>query len=328
MYDQTTLLMWIYMHLYCRKCIIQSIMGALRDFYLGVRDAINNKLKHAFPGAIAYAIASHVWNKKEIDQFSRKYKVKNKVLFKSEYSLYSQNGEDGILRYIFSEIGSTNKTFVEFGFGSSENNTLRLVLIEQWNGLYIDGSAIDCEIMKQALRYKNINRIKVVNAFLTRENINSVIKKSGLKGEIDLLSIDVDGIDYWLWEALSIINPRVVVIEYNASLGSTHSLTVPYDPTFDRNRYHPSGFYHGASVKALETLGKKKGYRLIGCDSSGTNAFFLRNEIARKKFPAIQAKKAYRESLYRINEEKMTTQKQYALINHMPYVAVKTIAKF
>lgn len=312
------------MQLFSRKCIIQSIMSTLRNFYLGVRDAISSKIKHVSPKGISYIIASYVWNKKDNYQFSYKKKKKLNNFSDYEYSIYSQNGEDGIVRRIFSEIGVTNKTFIEFGFGTSENNTLRLALIEKWNGLYIDGSAIDCKIMKHALKLKKIDRIKVVNAFLTRDNINSVLKKSGQKGEIDLLSIDVDGIDYWLWEALSIIKPRLVVIEYNASLGPIQSLTVPYDAKFERYRYHPSGFYHGASLKALAILGKKKGYRLIGCDSSGTNAFFLRNDLGKRKFLTTISEKAYKESLYRINEEKMTTQKQFTLINHMPYVTVKS----
>lgn len=124
-------------------------------------------------------------------------------------------------------------------------------------------------------------------AFLTVENLADTITGAGVPAGLDLLSIDVDGVDYWLWESLTCVSPRVVVIEYNASFGPHRSITVPYESGFDRVEKHPSTFYHGASLSALAKLGAKKGYSLVGCDSNGVNAFFVRNDLIKSPLAAL-----------------------------------------
>jgi hypothetical protein len=130
--------------------------------------------------------------------------------------------------------------------------------------------------------------------FLTRDNLNQTIREHGITGEIDFLSLDVDGNDYWFWESLDCVSPRVVCIEYNAGIGPEFSWSVPYDPQFERYAKHPSGFFHGASLKALESLGQRKGWRLVGCDSTGTNAFFLRADVDAPALPTLTAAEAFR----------------------------------
>jgi hypothetical protein len=120
-----------------------------------------------------------------------------------------------------------------------------------------------------------------------------------MKGEIDLLSIDVDGNDFWIWKAIEVIQPRVVVIEYNASLGSHKSLAIKYNPTHSKLNYHPLGWYHGASLTALTKLAKDKGYALIACESSGVNAFFVRKDISRGVFLEQSSLQAYYEDTRR-----------------------------
>jgi len=240
-----------------------------------------------------------------------------------EYSLFSQNGEDGILRYLFSEIGFGSKLFLEFGFGLRENNSLRLILKEGFGGVFIDGFDFAVKEFNQAAQSLKINNVRAINAFLTLENIENILNGSGLPKEIDLLSIDVDGNDYWFWKELKCLSPRVVVIEYNASLGPQLSLTVPYDPLFDRHKKNPSGFYCGASLTALEKLGKKKGYYLIGCDSSGINAFFIREDCITRNLSQllISPQLAYRPHKNRL-ERGFSLDDQFIKIKDLPYVKV------
>jgi len=202
---------------------------------------------------------------------------------------YSQNGEDGIIRHIFSEIGYGSKKFLEFGFAVPECNTWRLMKEEGFTGQYMDVSSKVCTKLRETLEAEHMSfAAKGINIKVTAENIEQYTVN--LPEEIDILSIDVDGNDYWVWKAMKRLSPRVVVIEYNAALGKDASITMPYDPDFE---WH-GGAYYGASLKALEKLGKEKGYRLIGCDSFGVNAFFLRDDIIGSTDETLTAEEAYR----------------------------------
>ena len=121
--------------------------------------------------------------------------------------------------------------------------------------------------------------MKAVQGFVNQENINQILSKNGLSGDIGILSIDIDGNDYWVWKAIDIISPRIVIVEYNAKFGISKALTIPYDPNFTRSKAHYSMMYAGASLKALCLLGNEKGYAFIGCNSAGNNAFFLRKDV-------------------------------------------------
>ncbi|HEX2140207.1 MAG TPA: hypothetical protein VHG33_10890 [Woeseiaceae bacterium] len=238
-----------------------------------------------------------------------------------EYSLLSQNGEDGILRFLFSEIGFDSRHFVEFGFGAHQCNSLRLILHENFKGLLMDGSSENCEFFRIAAEQRGVTGVKAACTFLTRENLEQTIGEHGVPREVDLLSLDVDGNDYWFWEALERLSPRVVCIEYNAGIGPDLSWTVPYDPEFERFAKHPSGFFHGASLKALEKLGQRKGYRLIGCDSTGTNAFFLRDDVQAPRIPTLTAEEAYRPHKNWLGRGFSETE-QLRIMQSLPYVDV------
>jgi len=212
-----------------------------------------------------------------------------------EYSWLSQNGEDGIIRYLFEQIGFESKWLVEFGFGAKQCNALRLLLKEGFSGLLMDGSTENVDLFNAAAHKHGIDdRAHAIQAFITRDNLENLITTNGVPHEIDFLSLDVDGNDYWFWETLTCISPRVICIEYNAGLGPELSCTVPYDDAFERFSKHPSGFFLGASLAALEALGRRKGWYLIGCDSTGTNAFFLRDDVKIDGITALQAREAYR----------------------------------
>lgn len=210
-----------------------------------------------------------------------------------EYRVYSANGEDGILLYIFWRVGTTNCRFVEFGIGSGrECNTANLSLNFGWRGLLMDcdeQSVTAARAYYRRMLGKKSSRIKIVDSVVTAENLDGILLKNGVDGEIDLLSIDIDGNDYWIWKAGTSIAPRVVVIEYNASLGCEKSLTVKYDPTSLSFNNH----YAGASLAALTKLAKSKGYILVGCESMGVNAFFVRQDVAQAKLLEVSVKDAY-----------------------------------
>jgi len=223
--------------------------------------------------------------------------VSRSAINQHELQVYSQHGEDGILQFIFSQIGPGTKTFVEFGMGDGrECNTAFLTLHHGWRGLLMDGNAervaAACAFYERNLG-EGQRGVAIVDTWITTENINGLIDAHGPGAELDLLSIDMDGMDYWIWKAISSVRPRVVVIEYSAVLGWERATTVPYAPDFSRWRAHPSGLYAGASLRALEDLGREKGYRLVGCNRQGINAFFIRDDIAAEALPAVPAANAY-----------------------------------
>ncbi len=196
----------------------------------------------------------------------------------------SQNGEDGILLHIFDLIGTTDRVFVEFGIADGrECNTRHLAGDFGWRGLAMDCSPDNIAV---ARRYFP-EAVQLRPAFITAETIDQILTEAGFGGEIDLLSIDVDGNDFWIWSAISCVTPRVVVVEYNACLG-TDPVTIPYDPDF-----RATSTYFGVSLSALALLAETKGYVLVGVDPNGVNAFFVR-EDCRGPFQAVDAKDAWR----------------------------------
>jgi len=224
-------------------------------------------------------------------------KAYNSEINRHEFKVYSQTGEDGILLYIFSKIGTTNHRFVEFGCGDGrECNTANLSINCGWNGLLMDGNEENIGIAKKFYQSKlgdRYSNVKIQRNWITTENINKLILDNDVGGEIDLLSIDIDGNDYWIWKVIDVINPRVVAIEYNAAMGIDEAITVKYEPDFDRFRKHPSGVYFGASLLALTELAKTKGYILAGCCSCGFKAFFVRRDVAGEKIAELDVEKAY-----------------------------------
>lgn len=198
-----------------------------------------------------------------------------KGLHEVEFSAFSQWGEDGILDWMIEQIPDIPESFIEFGVENYyESNTRFLLQNRNWTGLVMDGSSDNIDqICKSQIYWRY--QIKAVCGFVTRDNINRLIQDNGFVGEIGLLSIDIDGNDYWVWDAIEVVNPAIVVCEYNAVFGDCCRITIPYDPDFVRAKVHHSNLYFGASLPALIDLGKRKGYVFVGTGSSGCNAFFV-----------------------------------------------------
>ncbi len=242
----------------------------------------------------------------------------------SEFRVSSQNGEDGLLARVFAEVGTKHRTFVEFGIDDGRQcNCACLAIHKGWTGLMLDMDAAGVRRAREHFRFAAGGpSVRVEEAFLTAENIDDSIRRGGVRGEIDLLSIDVDGNDYWLWEAVQVVDPRVVIIEYNASFGM-RSLTVPYDPNFRRWRKHVSGWYHGASLHALENLGKHLGYDLVATESAGVNAVFLRQDVPKGGLRTMTSEEAYRPQAKRCAVA--TVEEQFDAISHLEMVEIHAV---
>jgi len=216
----------------------------------------------------------------------------------TEFRVYSQWGEDGIIQHLINKIEIPNKIFVEFGVENyTESNTRFLLQNDNWSGLVIDGSEKNIEYIKNDPIYWRYN-LKAYEAFITKENIDNLIKQNGITGDIGLLSVDIDGNDFWVWRAIECISPRIVVCEYNSHFGDTHTISVPYDESFVRSEKHYSYIYYGASIAALEFLGKEKGYTLVASNEAGNNIFFIRDDLM-GNFKAVTAKEAYHSAQFR-----------------------------
>lgn len=190
-----------------------------------------------------------------------------------EKKVFSQGGEDGIIEYIFSQIGTSSKYYVEFGAmdGHSYSNTKYLREFKGWTGLLID------------CNYEN-HQINLHKHFITAENINALFELHHVPYDLDLLSIDIDGNDFYVWHALDEkYRPRLVVIEYNGNFPPDQSVVIFYNP------YHrwDGSSYFGANITAMQQLGRLKGYSLIYADSTGCNLFFIPNELIPYSFTHI-----------------------------------------
>ena len=213
-----------------------------------------------------------------------------KHLSAAEFKVYSQWGEDGILEWLLQRLPACSTRFIEFGVEDyREANTRFLLISRNWRGLVMDGNAQKIESLRQEEIFWR-HDLTAKDAFIDRENINRLILDAGFGGDIGVLSIDIDGNDYWVWEAIDCVNPDIVVCEYNAVFGDVHAISIPYDPSFVRAKAHFSHLFFGASIAALVYLARNKGYELIGTNHAGCNAFFLCNDHYRAIEAAIDDK--------------------------------------
>ena len=217
-----------------------------------------------------------------------------------EFKIFSQFGDDGIIQYLIQNIKLKNNSFIEFGVEDfNESNCRFLMMNNNFQGFVIDGSEENIQ------RLKNFNwfwryDLQCEQSFITKDNINQLIAKSHFE-DIAILHIDLDGNDYWIFENLDLskINPAIIILEYNSVFGDERAISVPYKDDFVRTNYHYSNLCFGASLPALNHLAEKRGYSLIGCNSSGNNSYFIRNDLLTDQIKKISAKEAYVESKFR-----------------------------
>ena len=204
------------------------------------------------------------------------------------FKVFSQFEEDGKILFVLAVIGIKHSSFIEIGADDGLNsNCANLALNFGWHGLFIDANKLTISRGRYFYkRYPNPygNKPVFIHSKVTRENINDLIEKNGYSGEIDLISLDIDGNDYWIWDALTIVNPRIVIIETHIIYGH-RNIVVPYDPAYSFPGKHAQ--YHGASPVAMVKLGQKKGYRLVGANELGFNFIFVRNDLGQEALPEV-----------------------------------------
>lgn len=216
-----------------------------------------------------------------------------------EYRVFSQAGDDGIIQRLIREIPVSQPVFAEFGVENyMESNTRFLLLKNNWSGLVMDGSQKNIEFIRRDPVYAR-HDLKAVCAFIKTANINRLLEDNLPGKSIGLLSIDVDGNDYWIWKAVQSVEPAIVITEYNFRFGPSRSVTVPYDENFTRAKAHYSHIYYGASLKALWILAQEKNYDLVCCNTYGNNAFWVRKDIRPPSLPALTSEEAYRAGKFR-----------------------------
>ena len=225
-----------------------------------------------------------------------------------EFKIFSQFGDDGLIQYLIKNIYIYNKTFIEFGVNDYlESNTRFLMMNNNWSGFVIDGSLESMNKLKhQDWFWKYDLSCRVV--FVDKKNINQILMESGFKN-VGILHIDIDGNDYHILEEINLkhFNPSIIIMEYNSVFGFERAITTPYDPLFNRTKYHYSNLYFGASLKALTILANKLNYALICCNSAGNNAYFIRRDLLNESIKEVNIEKAYIESRFR--ESKNCNQK-------------------
>jgi len=251
------------------------------DFSMGIKNFIFNNIEKVFIFANKYNKSDEILMLLSREQIERNI-LKNEIksLKDVEFKAYSQFGEDGIIFWLINRIPIKNRTFVEFGVEDyTEANTRLLLQLENWNGFIIDGNKKNIDAIKKNISFYWKYSINAVNEFITKENINSLLHKSGFDYDLGLLSIDIDGNDYWILDAIEMYKPRILICEYNAIFGNKEKVTVPYKEDFVKNKEHFSSLYFGASLPAIIFAAKKKGYSFVGTCSNGVNAFFIRNDL-------------------------------------------------
>jgi hypothetical protein len=247
----------------------------------------------------------------------------------AEFQVFSQFGDDGIIQYLVHLLGPLEDRFIEFGVQDySESNTRFLLLNDNWRGLVIDGSRVHVDhIRSQDYHWRH--DLTAVCAFVDRDNVDGLFRDAGFTGDLGLLSVDIDGNDYWVWEAIQSVRPTIVVCEYNAVFGPSRAVTVPYDPAFERTKAHPSNLYWGASLAALCRLADRKGLAFVGANSAGNNAYFVRKDRL-AGLRALRPEEGFVDSRFRESRDRegrltfLSGPSRLAAIADMPLVDVES----
>src|SRR3990167_1696596 len=253
------------------ESLVEDMRRIRRDMYLQT-----NAVKNLVGKQLTWAL-----EKKDI-----------KTLSDAEFRVYSQFGDDGIIQYLLNQLEIKDQRFVEFGVENyNESNTRFLLENNNWKGLVMDGSDKHIQYIRNRDNYWR-HDLTALCCFVTVENINQMLTDAGFSGEIGLLHIDIDGNDYWIWKAITVVKPVIVIVEYNSLFGSDRSITIPYSADFYRFSAHHSGLYAGCSLPALYNLSKEKGYEFVGCNSAGNNAYFVRADQL-KNLKALDCQDGY-----------------------------------
>jgi hypothetical protein len=251
-------------------------------------------------------------------------------LVDAEFRVFSQFGEDGIIQYLIAHVPIEEEVFVEFGVEDyRESNTRFLLCNNNWCGLILDGGRRHIQFVRSnPIGWRHT--IDARSAFVTPDNINRLLTDADVTGDIGLLSIDIDGNDYQVLEAIDAISPRILVVEYNSTFGPDAAVVVPFDARFDRTRAHFSNLYWGASLSAICLAADRKGNAFVGSNSAGNNAFFVRRDVL-GDLPEIAPREGWVDARFRESRDRKGNltfigprRDRIAMIADLPLLDVKT----
>jgi len=221
-----------------------------------------------------------------------------------EFSIFSQFGDDGIIQWLIQNIDIPNKTFIEFGVENfSESNTRFLMMNNNWSGFVMDGDEGNIQELKSQYYYWKYDLASQA-IFINKNNINDLIATQNFHKDVGILHIDLDGNDYYIWDAINVIEPIIVIVEYNSVFGKDRAISTIYDDDFFRTNAHFSNLLFGCSIKSLYLLAQTKGYSFIGCNDGGNNAYFIRNDKINNIIKSVNLEDGYVESKYRESRDK------------------------
>jgi hypothetical protein len=254
-----------------------------------------------------------------------------RYLWEREFKVFSQWGEDGIIQFLISQLKIENRTFIEFGVEDFfESNCRYLLMKDYWEGFVIDGSDGNLRRLRNSYFFWKY-QIQFKASFITASNVNSLLSQSGFKPNVGIMSVDIDGVDYFvLREALRFWFPSILIVEYNGLFGPDKAISVPYDESFRRSVAHFSQVYYGASLSAFDHLARKNGYSLVGVNGAGSNAFFVRDELLNDRVYKVGVKEVFRWPSFREERDragKLTYRDRVKVISdvcHLPVVDVVT----
>jgi hypothetical protein len=245
-----------------------------------------------------------------------------------EFRAFSQWGEDGIIQYLIHNLNIEHKSFIEFGVEDFfESNCRFLMMHDHWSGFVIDGSQKNIDKI-QSSNYFFKYQLEAKCSFITKENICDLLEQSGLPKNLGILSVDIDGIDYFVFEQLSAWKPAIYIFEYNSLFGNALPVSVPYDPAFQRTQKHYSNVYWGASLPAFDQLAVSRGYSLVGVNMAGSNAFYVRNDLLNDRVVATSVEDCFRPMSFRESRDEqgrltfLTGQNKLDLVKDLPLVNV------
>ena len=290
-----------------------------------------NFVRNRVRSAVKWAADDAFFNQQEIlNQQTQRTIVNQYLYFKSNditpykkvtdagFRVYSQFEEDGTILYILSMIGFRNKCVVEMCCGSGDEcMATNLILNHGFDGYLFDGNPENISAAERFFRSKKdclAYPPVLTQAWITAENVNDLLTRSGCAGEVDVFSLDIDGNDYWVWNAIEAINPRLLVFETNNVIPSDKSLTIEYQPDFDSRSNETD--YLGVSLLAMRKLCKTRGYRMIGANRHGFNVFFLREDEGVDFLPEV--------GIHEVHDNLCTrsAQTRWPLVKDMPWKEV------
>lgn len=246
------------------------------------------------------------------------------------FKVFSQWGEDGIIQHLVNSLPIRNRTFIEFGVEDfSEANCRFLMMKDNWSGMVIDGSQSNIDSIMSRYWFWRFD-LRAECAFIDRDNIGDLLARSGFDRDLGILSVDIDGVDYFVLEKVTDWRPAIIIVEYNPVFGYDRALTVPYDPSFYRTRAHSSNLYYGANLPAFDHLLAPRGYSLVGVNQQRSNAFFVRNELLNDRVAQVQVADVAQDSTFRESRDDSgrltyaSMAQRRSTIGHLPVLDIAT----